>query len=53
MTVHKDDFMSAVSDMLEENFPKGVAEERGEAMVLVADILRFLIKEGVVEVDDE
>lgn len=42
-------YMNKVSVLVEDHFPKGKTNMRGEAMVLVADILRFLIEQGVVE----
>lgn len=43
----KDDFVNAAADILEEHFPKGKTNMRGEAMVLVADIARLLLEKGL------
>lgn len=44
----KDDFVDKCADLVEEYFPKGKTKMRGEAMVLVAMITKFLIDEGVI-----
>lgn len=50
--ITKDKYMNKVSDLVEDHFPKGQCKERGEVMVLVAMILKFLMDEGLVEDED-
>ena len=48
----KDQFVAAASIMVEKHFPKGETQMRGEAMVLVADMCRYLMEQKVIG-DDE
>lgn len=45
----KADFMDKATDLVEEYFPKGKTKMRGEAMVLVAMIVMYLIEQGVID----
>lgn len=45
----KDIFVDKCADLVEEFFPKGKTSMRGEAMVLVAMIAVFLVKEGLID----
>ena len=47
----KNDFVNKAADILDEHFPKGIAKERGEAMVLVAMLLQFLMEEKVIDTE--
>ncbi len=42
------EFVDKASDLVEEYFPKGKTKMRGEAIVLVAMIAKFLEDEGVI-----
>ena len=44
----KDEYMTLASDLVEKHFPKGKTTMRGEAMILVADMLVGLMNAGVV-----
>lgn len=44
--------MTLAADHVDENFPKGETNMRGEAIVLVAQILVDLIAHGAIEVDE-
>jgi hypothetical protein len=41
------EFLDFVSDKLEANFPKGKCKERGQAIVLIAEIKIELAKKGL------
>ena len=41
------EFMDFVTDKLEDNFPKGKCQERGHAIVLIAEIKLELTKKGL------
>lgn len=45
----KDEFVQLASEHVEEHFPKGKTNMRGQAMVLVAMIAKDLIDRGVIE----
>lgn len=47
--ISKSEYVERVSDLVEKHFPKGKTKMRGEAMVLVADILVYLMEEEVIE----
>lgn len=46
------DFMDMVGELVDEHFPKGESKERGNAIVLVAELRRKLIEKGVMENGD-
>jgi hypothetical protein len=43
-------FMDFVTDRLEANFPKGKCQERGKALVLIAEIKLELVRNGIIAV---
>ncbi len=51
--IKKNDFVNKASDLMDEHFPKHVAKERGEAMVLVAMLLQYLMEQGVIETEEQ
>lgn len=42
------EFMDFITDKLEANFPKGQCKERGQALVLIAEIKIELTKRGLI-----
>lgn len=44
----KDEYIEKVADLVDRHFPKGECKERGEAMVLISDILLYLMEEGAI-----
>lgn len=46
-----EDWMNLVGDLVEENFPKGECSERGNALVLVAELTVKLQDLGIVSKD--
>lgn len=48
-TISYDEYIELSTDALDKHFPKGKTKMRGEAMVLIADILTELMQKGVVE----
>lgn len=44
----KDQFMTLAVFAIDKHFPKGTAKERGEAMVLIADLMRGLMDAGLI-----
>lgn len=45
----QNEFLAIASVLVQKHFPKGKSKERGEAMVLVADLVLELMEHGIVE----
>lgn len=48
MHISKDDFIEEGADLIDKHFPKGESSERGQAMVLLAEIAQLLMKKGLI-----
>lgn len=46
--IDQDQFIAAAAIAVEQHFPKGKCSERGQAMMLVSDLLRYLQSQNAI-----